>query len=315
MKIMVTGGAGFIGHNVVNKLEKIGHECLVLDNFTDYGIIPPKELDSLHGERKKYYKAPIHYVDIRNFIDVEWAIIEFQPEIIIHLAGFPRQKFINLCPKLAADTMIGGLVGLLECAKKYGVRRFVYVSSSMVYGDFMEPVREFSPTNPVGQYGIFKLAGEMLTRDYAYRTAMEYIIIRPSSVYGPRDIKDRVINKFFIAAMKGKPLQVEGINETLDMTYIDDAVMGIVEASLNLKHFNTVYNITRSVSHTLKEAAELIIQIVGNGAIEIKAKDKDMPSRGRLSIDKAQWELGYTPKIDIEEGFQKCYEWIKNTVY
>ena len=304
MKILVTGGAGFIGHNVVNKLESLGHECYIIDSLDTYGIIPEEELNTLLAEREKYCKAFLAPITLgTDSID-----IDFEPEIIIHLAGPPGQQFVNADPQLATNTMIGGTMSLL---KKYKVSRFVYVSSSMIYGNFTTDVDEFSSTNPINQYGIFKLTSELLVKN----SGLQYNIVRPSAVYGERSIREKVINKFFLAAINDQPLEVKGANERLDFTYVDDVVDGIILAALHPQGYNQTYNITRSASRTLLEAAEVVVKIVGGGDIKVVDRDVNVPKRGTLIIDRAVRELGYSPKTNIEEGFQKCYEWIKNTVH
>ena len=118
-----------------------------------------------------------------------------------------------------------------------------------------------------------------------------------------------------LAAMRGGSLKVNGASETLDFTYVDDAADGIVAAATRVMAANRVYNITKSHSVSLLEAAEMIVKIVGKGTIEVKDKDADFPSRGALNIDRARTILGYDPKVDVEEGFQKYYEWLSNSVY
>jgi UDP-glucose 4-epimerase len=184
----------------------------------------------------------------------------------------------------------------------------------MVYGDFDNDVTEDTECRPQGQYGIMKLAGEWLVKDYARRTGMSYMIIRPSAVYGPLDVEDRVISKFILTAMRGGTIKVNGANETLDFTYVDDAADGIVAATLS-KHINKTYNITKSHSKTLLEAAELAVQIVGQGNIEVHDKDADFPSRGSLNIDAARQDLGFDPQVDIDKGFKRYYEWLNNSFY
>jgi UDP-glucose 4-epimerase len=189
----------------------------------------------------------------------------------------------------------------------------------MVYGNFKDPynngIDENHPTNPIGQYGIMKLAGEWLVRDYHRRTNMAYTIIRPSAVYGPLDVEDRVISKFILTAMRGGVLNVNGANETLDFTYVDDAANGIVAAALSSDSDNSTYNITKSHSKTLLEAAELAIRIVGKGTLNVQGKDADFPSRGALNIGAARRDFGFAPQVDVEEGFEQYYDWLKNSVY
>jgi nucleoside-diphosphate-sugar epimerase len=160
-----------------------------------------------------------------------------------------------------------------------------------------------------------KLAGEWLVKDYARKTGMEYVIIRPSAVYGPLDVEDRVVAKFMLTAMRDGVLRVNGAAETLDFTYVDDAADGIVAAATRIMCKNMVFNITKSHSVTLLEAAEMIVEIVGKGEIEVRDKDADFPSRGALNIDRARTILGFDPKVDVEQGFQNYYTWLKTSNY
>ena len=316
MKILVTGGLGLIGHNVVQRLETQGHEVVVTDTRTTYGIIPQAELDYLMSERlKKISGNNIYHIDITEADNFDWLVNKHQPEVIIHMASFPRQKVVNANPAWGSRVMSEGLINICESAKKHRVSRVVYISSSMVYGNFDDQVEEDYNCRPIGQYGILKLTGEDLVKDYHRRGAFEYAIIRPSAVYGPLDVEDRVVAKFMLTAMRGGILNVNGAGETLDFTYVDDAADGIVAAAVTDHARNNTYNITKSHSVSLLEAAEMIVKIVGKGEIECRDKDADFPSRGALNIDRARDILGYDPKVDVEEGFQKYYEWLSNSVY
>ena len=315
MKILVTGGLGLIGHNIVRRLEQQGHKVFITDIKTNYGLVPQTELDYLLVERRKKITTDrIHAIDISDCDGIDWLVRTYQPDTILHLASFPRQKVVNVNPQLGSQTMSEGLLNLLEATKKHNTAKFVYVSSSMVYGDFDNDVTEDRECHPIGQYGIMKLAGEWLVKDYARRTGMSYMIIRPSAVYGPLDVEDRVVSKFILTAMRGGTIKVNGATETLDFTYVDDAADGIVAATLS-EYKNKTYNITRSHSKTLLEAAKLAVQIVGKGTIEVRDKDEDFPSRGALNIQAARHDLGFNPKVDIDEGFQRYYEWLKDSIY
>jgi len=315
MKILVTGGMGLIGHNVVARLEALGHSVLITDTRTTYGIIPQDEIDYLMRERRrKMGCVPIFEYDIASK-DLDWMMDVHKPEVVMHLASFPRQKVVNNNPQLGSKTMSEGLLNLLEASVQNGVKRFMYVSSSMVYGDFTDDVKEDYDCRPQGQYGIMKLAGEWLVKDYTRKHGLAHTIIRPSAVYGPLDVEDRVIAKFMLQAMRGQTLKVNGAGETLDFTYVDDAADGMVAAALSEVTSNKTYNITKSHSRTLLEAAELAVKIVGKGSIEVRGKDADFPSRGALNIDAARKDFGYDPKVDVEEGFQKYYEWLSKSYY
>jgi nucleoside-diphosphate-sugar epimerase len=185
----------------------------------------------------------------------------------------------------------------------------------MVYGDFKDDVKEDAVCRPQGQYGIMKLAGEWLVKDYTRNYGLTHTIIRPSAVYGPLDVEDRVIAKFMLTAMRGGTLKVNGAGETLDFTYVDDAANGIVAAALTENTDNKTYNITKSHSRTLLDAANLAVKIAGKGEIIVRDKDKDFPSRGALNIDAARRDFGFDPKVDVEEGFEKYYEWLKNSPF
>jgi nucleoside-diphosphate-sugar epimerase len=316
MKVLITGGLGLIGHNVAVRLQQRNDTVSIVDNQTTYGIIPREEVDYLIGERLKKLAPCAHYHDyIENADRIDRIVATETPDVIIHCASFPRQKVVNANPAYAADVMMRGLINLLESAKKHQVRRFVYMSSSMVYGDFEDQVLEDDECRPQGQYGIMKLAGEWLVKDYARRTGMEYVILRPSAVYGPLDVEDRVVAKFMLTAMRGGVLRVNGAGETLDFTYVDDAADGVVAAATQIVGANNTYNITKSHSVSLLQAAEMIVKIVGQGTIEVRDKDADFPSRGALNIDRARTILSFDPKVDVEEGFQNYYNWLNNSVY
>jgi len=314
-KFLVTGGLGLIGHNVVARLEK-DHEVSIIDNRTTYGIIPQAEIDYLMSERlQKIQTRKIYSASIESAETVDYVIGQNAVDVIVHMASFPRQKVVNANPAAGADVMMRGLINMLESAKKHKVKRFVYISSSMVYGDFEDQVLEDDPCNPQGQYGIMKLAGEWLVKDYARKTGMEYVIVRPSAVYGPLDVEDRVVAKFMLTAMRGNTLKVNGESETLDFTYVDDAADGIVAAATRIMCRNMVFNITKSHSVTLLEAAEMIVKIVGKGTIEVRDKDADFPSRGALNIDRARTILGFDPKVDVEQGFNEYFKWLSGSLY
>jgi nucleoside-diphosphate-sugar epimerase len=240
---------------------------------------------------------------------------QFLPDVIVHLASFPRQKVVNANPQLGSRVMSEGLLNLLELATKHKVQKFVYISSSMVYGDFKDQAKEDAPCDPQGQYGILKLAGEWLVKDYSRRTGLDHVIIRPSAVYGPYDVEDRVVSKFLLTAMRGGEIQVNGSDEALDFTYVDDTAAGIAAATLTESVTWGTYNITRGIGHTLLAAAELAVKIAGKGSIKINNRDLNFPSRGALSISAARRDLDYNPKFDIEEGFREYYNWLNNSVH
>ena len=318
MKILVTGGLGFIGHNVVRVLEAFNHEVCIIDNQADYGLIPKKELDYLMLERLCRIKTrDIAIASIEKPFDD--SIFE-GVDTVIHLASFPRQKVVNNNPTWGSRVMSEGLLNLLDLSIRHKVKKFVYISSSMVYGnfsrhDFYDGIDESSDCKPFGQYGILKYAGEMLVKDYSRQYDLDYTIIRPSAVYGPYDVEDRVISKFFSDAMSGRELSVNGIDDQLDFTYIDDAAMGIALSAVSDDTKNTTYNIARGKSYTLMEAATMIVDIVGKGSVCVKKRDSNFPIRGQLNIIRAKSDFGFYPEVDLAEGLKEYYDWIKQVKY
>lgn len=315
MKYIVIGGAGFIGHNVVRQLEQKGHTCYILDSVTNYHYIPSAEIEFLIKNRSNRITSEIHRVDITDYPSVKMFFAKYADEIdaVIHLASYPNQKIAQIDPVNSAKLMCSSLVHLLELAKDFNIPKFVYISSSMVYGNFDNNVSEDHICNPIGIYGILKYTGELLVKDYYNDNRYSHLIIRPSAVYGEYDIKDRVVSKFMRSAIRNETLTVNGINEILDFTYVDDTVNGIVESTLSNNTNNKTYNITRSQGITLIDAAKLIVSIAGSGFIEKSDKDTKFPRRGSLSINSARKDFGFNPTIDIEEGFVYYHKWLMDS--
>lgn len=308
MKILVSGGLGFIGHEVVRYLA--GHDIMVIDSMTNYDFIPQEQMLKLFQLRtgSNLNQVPTHHIDIRDRQAVNQVVMNFQPDVVVHLASFPRQKVVLQNPSVASEVMSTGLINLLEASK--GVAsKFVYISSSMVYGDFNDMVTETQECQPRGQYAIMKYMGEKLVEDY--KKYFDYAIVRPSAVYGHNDVEDRVLSKFVLNAIRGKTIEVRGANEILDFTYVTDTAKGIALVALEeCKH--NIYNITRCQEEpvTLKQAAEQVVELVGQGDIELEDRDLNFPSRGRLDITRAQQDLGYRPTVDFADGCQQYVDWM-----
>ena len=278
-----------------------------IDSMTNYDFIPQAQMTKLFELRES--EVVNKQIDIRDQSDVNAVFDEFKPNVVIHLASYPRQKVVLENPSVASEVMSTGLINLLEASKKT-VSKFVYVSSSMVYGDFDDLVDETEQCRPRGQYAIMKYMGEKLVEDYSKH--FDYTIIRPSAVYGPRDVEDRVLSKFVLGALNNDTLAVRGADEVLDFTYVTDTAQGIALASTKDCKYD-IYNITRCelLPVTLAQAATTVIDIVGRGGWLEYDKDPNFPSRGRLSIARARTDLGYEPKVDFEQGCRRYIEWMK----
>lgn len=314
MTILVTGGSGFIGHNVVAELEQAGEPCVVIDNQTNYGMVPDRQMQLLHYMRqKKINPAGFHDTHLCQTGVTDWILSSHRINTVIHLAACPRQAVVGANPISGSNIMIGDLVGTLEVAVRNNVKKFVFISSSMVYGDFKSGTKEDAVCNPTNLYGILKHTGEQIVKDYARRHSFDYIIIRPSAVYGELDVCDRAVARFLTQAIQNSVLNVNGADEVLDFTHVSDIAHGIVLAALSKTAKNTTYNITRNANHdiTLLDAANLAVKIAGGGTIRIRDRQADFPSRGNLNTYHAQLDLGYSPKVNIEQGFQQYYDWLK----
>ncbi|MDC0863020.1 NAD(P)-dependent oxidoreductase [bacterium] len=314
-KILVTGGVGLIGHNVIKELQKSRkNDVQAVDAFTTYGSLPKEELEYLFAQRLKAIdtNTQIFKEDIC-VPEIDEIFKTFQPDVVIHLASFPNEAAVKDNPIEAARTMCVGTANLLDCCTRHKTAKFVYISSSMVYGDFDEASEE-TALNPCGQYSIWKIAGEELVKEYNRTTGQSYVIIRPTAVYGPLDVSNRVIGTFFKRAIADETLYVNGKDQTLDFTYVKDTATGIALASVT-KDVTGTYNISRGKKEKILDVANAIVKLVGKGTVKVRAKKTNMPSRGTLDCTSAMMAFKFNPKIEIEEGLENYYEWIKDSVY
>ena len=311
MKILVTGGYGFIGSKIVELLCK-KHSVTVLDNMETYGIVDKQELRRLVKWRTRKWTKVTTMED--TVIDRMAGLKAFKsrPDIVIHLASYPRAKIVNKDPIAGIEQIVKGTTNMLWHAKQFGAKKFVYISSSMVYGNFYKKTKEDGKTKPINIYGEAKLTGERLVKLFCKDSNLKYNIIRPSGVYGPGDLPDRVVSKFFEAAMQNKDLKVHNGKNKVDFTYRGDAAQGIIDVALSKIH-NTSFNITYGNAITLQKAAEEIVKITGSKSKIIDTgRNALYPDRGTLDISRAREFVDYHPKFNFAEGLVSTYRWIKN---
>jgi nucleoside-diphosphate-sugar epimerase len=212
---------------------------------------------------------------------------------------------------LGIPKIINGTTNLLWHSINFGVRKFVYVSSSMVYGDFKDGMKEDGSTKPKNIYGEAKLAGERLTKLFQKRDNLDYVIVRPSGVYGPGDMPDRVVSKFFDQAIKNEPITLHNGENKVDFTYVEDTVQGIIKAATS-SVANVSFNITQGNATSLRKLAETIIEITGSESELEDIGNHDLyPMRGTLDISRAKDLIGYEPQYELKEGLKKYYDWIR----
>jgi len=313
LKILVTGGEGFIGSCIVEKLSQMGHRITTLDSSETYDIIDRDSLDKICQWRQRNWKR-VRKISGNVTMPLDRAWLKGQ-DVVIHLASYPRCKIVNDHPLMGVENIVVGTTGMLQDCVEYGVKRFVYVSSSMIYGDFADGANEKTLPNPINIYGEAKLAGEKLTQQFNRAFGLEYVIARPSGVYGAGDIPDRVLSKFFDAAMNNRDIVVHGTDNRVDFTYVEDAADGIIQCALKKQAANKIFNITAGSANSLGEAAKKIIQLTGSKSqIKDTGKNKLYPDRGTLDVSQAQQLLGYQPQNNFDQGIAKYYEWLQNKI-
>lgn len=314
-KVLVTGGAGFIGSFVSKELLKNGYQPLVYDAYIHY-------LDPLKSNYQNYLKKRFNGIednvikirgDVRDKSFLQKIILEHSPKKIIHIAALPIADLANEYSEEAESTIIGGTVNILEIIRNLDfVDRFVYISSSMIYGDFQyTPADEEHPKNPKEIYGATKYSGEIITQAFGRRFGIEYTIVRPSAVYGPTDVNGRVIQIFIENALNNKRIQIHGTNTCLDFTYVKDVAKGILLCAISPEAKNETFNITRGEGKTLLDLVNILKIYFPDIKVEIEKVKNYRPKRGALDISKAEKVLGYKPGYSLEEGIKEYLQFMK----
>lgn len=319
---LITGGMGLIGSFIARKLieDKIVDKVVLLDHYGRY-------VDSSREEFVDYRKLRTR--GIENNIIIErgeakyYSVIfnilsQHRPAYIFHLAALPLAKLQNLNTQEAYEGSVISTsnmleaIGILKETNNYCPERFIYASSSMVYGDFQyTPVDEEHPTNPKEIYGTMKLAGENVTRGLSNFYGIPCAVVRPSAVYGPTDMNRRVSQIFLEKAMLGQKINIQGIDEALDFTYVKDIAKGFVFAATKEKAIGETFNITCGSARTLLEYVKILQNFFPNLEYEVTERDAFRPKRGTLSIQKAQNLLGYAPDFTLEEGVHEYVEFVR----
>jgi nucleoside-diphosphate-sugar epimerase len=322
-KILIIGGAGFIGHNLALKLVNHELDVAVLDglevnnlksliNNSDglpYPLLSKNIIES-RLELLNEKNIPLYEQDVRDYKDLKSKILAINPEIIIHLAAVSHAERSNKNPYLTFDHSLKTLMNVLD-AVKGDIKHFIFLSSSMVYGNFeSKEVTEKTECNPLGLYGALKLSAEKIIIAYNQVFGLPYTILRPSALYGERCISRRVGQIFIENALFNKELVINGDGEEkLDFTYIEDLTDGILNIINNKSSVNEIFNLTFGEGRKINEMIAILKEFFPMLKVRKTARDNLMPYRGTLSMNKAKNLLIFKPKWNLEKGYKKYIEW------
>jgi nucleoside-diphosphate-sugar epimerase/ribosomal protein S18 acetylase RimI-like enzyme len=328
-RIALVGGAGFIGHNLALRLKRLGAEPFVVDSLAVnnyYSIkigaddIPNASLYLKIIEQRldllRQNDIPLVETDSRDYHRLSAVMAKFDPQAVIHLAAVSHAGKSNKDPYSTFDHSLRTLENSLDASRspRLGIKHFIYFSSSMVYGNFVEGiVTEETPCEPLGIYGALKFAGEKMVIAYNQVFGLPYTIVRPSALYGERCVSRRVGQIFIENALAGLEISINGDgSERLDFTYIGDLVSGIVCILEHEDSRNQTFNLTYGQSRSTAEMADILRQHFPEAKIKYLPKDRLTPSRGTLSVEKARRLIGYEPKCPLEKGFVDYIDWYKS---
>jgi UDP-glucuronate 4-epimerase len=315
--VLITGGAGFIGSNLVDRLLNEGEWGItVVDDFNDFYSPDIKRANIAgHLDRPKYTLVE---ADIRDAGALAKIFSDTKFDVIVHLAARAGVRPSLSEPKLYAETNINGTLNLLELAREFGVKQFVFGSSSSVYGvNEKVPFAEDDPIfNPISPYAATKAAGELICHTYSHLYGIRCVCLRFFTVYGARQRPDLAIHKFSRLISGGKPIPVFGDGTTRrDYTYIDDILQGVRAAMDYDGSTYEVLNLGESQTVELRELIGLIENALGKKAIIDRQpmQPGDVPTTF-ADISKSRRLLGYNPTTRIADGIPKFVEWFRTTV-
>jgi UDP-glucuronate 4-epimerase len=313
MSVLVTGGAGAIGSHLVEALLARGERVAVLDSFHPFYPRAYKERN-LAAARQHAGFAGLHEGDVRDAALVARVLEELRPEAIVHLAARAGVRPSLEDPVGYVESNVTGTAVLLAAAAEAGVGRFVFASSSSVYGErprgpFSEDLAADRPLSP---YGATKRAGELLCHAAHHTTGLAVTCLRFFTVYGPRQRPDLAIHKFARLALERKPVPVYGDGSAeRDFTYVSDIVDGVIRA-LDRCDGYAIYNLGRGQPVTLAETIAALEAALGFPIERAHQPEQtgDVP-RTWASIDRARAELGYDPRVELREGIAAFVAWLR----
>lgn len=313
--ILVTGGAGFIGSNFIETLLKrkaVGRVVCVdnLDPFYNPAFKKENIKPFLKNEKFKFYKT-----DIRNFSELSKIFENEKPNFVVHLAAKANARASVKEPEEYQTVNIIGTLNLLELSRIHQIKKFIFISSSSVYGNIAKsPFSEMSTTDfPIAPYGASKKAGEVLAHTYAHNFSLPIACLRLFNAYGERQRPDLVLYKWVENILKGKPIEMSGTGKRArDFTHVSDIVRAI-ELSMKKSASNyEIFNIGNSKPVSLAKLLSHVEKVLGKKAVVINRPSHHSSVESTYAdIRKAKKVLGWEPEIPMEEGIERFVQWLR----
>ncbi len=325
-RVVLIGGAGFIGHNFALRLKSMGADVHVIDGLQVNNLVAITSNTNNLPNQRLYLRMiqerlhlleaaqiPLHVQDARDYSALSKLLEMIKPQVIVHLAAVAHANRANKDPHSTFDHSLRTLENALDYSRNR-IEHFVFLSSSMVYGNFAEgEVAEDTQCNPLGIYGALKFAGEKMVIAYNQVFDLPYTIVRPSALYGERCVSRRVGQVFIENALQGLDITVNGDgSDKLDFTYIGDLVNGLVKVIENEGARNEVFNLTYGQGRSINEMAEILRNQFQHINLVQNPRDRLMPERGTLSVEKAKRLIGYDPQWPLDEGFVEYIKWYRH---
>lgn len=314
-KILVTGGAGFIGSHLTERLLVEGQAVINVDNFNDYydPNVKRRNIESL------LQKADYRLIEgeILDYVFLKDVFSRERINVVVHLAARAGVRPSIMEPRLYQEVNVAGTTNLLELSRQFGVEKFIFGSSSSVYGENKKvPFSEDDPVDhPISPYAASKKAGELICYTYHHLYGLPTTCLRFFTVYGPRQRPDMAIHKFTRSIRNGGEIAMFGDGTSRrDYTFVSDIIEGICRAIEHCRGYH-IYNLGESKTITLKELINLIAKCVGREPVirELPLQAGDVPVT-YADISKARNEIGFQPKVGMEQGIEAFVMWYAENV-